>query len=111
MNTTSEIAERSGKNLDELKDTEKTSTTGRKRRISEFDWKLIKKAAFLNGSTDIALTFTDYISAENESAQRFEQLTPKTIKMIEEIEQVTKAKVSLIATGFNTRSIIDRRKW
>ena len=106
-----EIAKRSGKNLDELEKTEKTSTTGRKRRIGEFDWELIKKAAFLNGSTDIALTFTDYISAKNEHAQRFEQLTPETIKMIEEIEQVTKAKVSLIATGFNTRSIIDRRRW
>ena len=107
----SEIAERSDKDLDELKATETTSTTGRRRRIGEFDWELIKKAAFLNGSTDIALTFTDYISAENEHAQRFEQLTPETIKMIEEIEQVTKAKVSLIATGFNNRSIIDRRRW
>ena len=106
-----EIAERSGKLLSDLQTTERTSTTGRRRRIGEFDWELIKRAAFLNGATDIALTFTDYISAENESAQRFEQLTPETIAMIEEIERVTKAKVSLIATGFNTRSIIDRRRW
>ena len=106
-----EIAERSGKVLAELENTEKTSTTNKKRRIGEFDWDLIKKAAFLNGTTDIALTFTDYISAKNESARRFEQLTPETIKMIEEIEQVTKAKVSLIATGFSARSIIDRRRW
>ena len=109
--TFKEIAKRSGKKLSTIIQTERTSTTRRKRRIAEFDWSLIKKAAFLNGATDIALTFADYISTENELAQRFEQLTPDTIKMIEEIEQVTKARVSLIVTGFSARSIIDRRKW
>ena len=109
--TLREISERSGKKLADLEQTEITSTTGRKRRIAEFDWNFIKNAAFLNGATDIALTFTDYISVDNESAQRFEQLTFKTIEMIEEIEQVTKARVSLIATGFSARSIIDRRRW
>lgn len=106
-----DIAERSGIALSELEETERTSTTGRERRVGEFDWTLVKKAAFLNGPTDIALTFTDYISIKNKSAQRFEQLTPETIKMIEEIEQVTRAKASLIVTGFNARSIIDRRTW
>ena len=109
--TLEEIASRSGKEISILKETEITSTTRRPRRIGEFDWALIKKAAFLNGATDIALTFTDYISNKNESARRFEQLTSETIEMIEEIEQVTKARVSLIVTGFNNRSIIDRRKW
>ena len=107
----SDVAERSGKSLAELRKTERTSTTNRRRRIGEFDWTGIKKAAFLNGATDIVLTFADYISAKNESAQRVEQLTPETIKMIEEIERVTKTRVSLIVTGFNDRSIIDRRAW
>lgn len=109
--TLKEIHKRSGKPMEELENTEITSTTKRKRRIGEFDWELIKNASFLNGPTDIALTFTDYIDVKNNTAQRFEQLTPETINFIEEIEHVTRAKVSLIATGFSSRSVIDRREW
>jgi len=106
-----EISGRSGISLGELEKNERTSTTHRKRRIGEFDWDLIRKAAFLNGPTDIALTFVDYINIKNRQAKRFEQLTDDTINLIEEIEHVTRAKISLIATGFNSRSIIDRRDW
>jgi adenylosuccinate synthase len=106
-----EISERSGIDLPVLLDNEITSTTRRKRRVCEFDWELLRKAAFLNGPTDIALTFTDYLSIKNQEAMRYEQLTQSTLNFIEEIEHVTKAKVSLIGTGFNSRSIIDRRDW
>ncbi len=106
-----EISKRSKIPLTELKKTERTSTTNKKRRIGEFDWDLIKTATFLNSPTDIALTFADYLSIKNRSAKRFEQLTTDTINLIEEIERVTKAKISLIGTGFNSRSIIDRRDW
>jgi len=106
-----EIARRSGYNADKLRSAERTTTTNRRRRIGEFDWALLHRAAFLNGATDIALTFTDYISKENLKAKRFEQLTPETINFIQEVERVTGAPVSLISTGFNNRSIIDRRSW
>ena len=105
------IAERSGKSLEELEKTEITSTTRRERRIAEFDWDLLRRASLLNGPTDIALTFTDYLSCKNGDARRFEQLEPETIKFIQEVEQVSGARVSLISTGFNSRSIIDRRSW
>ncbi len=106
-----EISKRSGIQLEELLENELTSTTNRQRRVGEFDWELLKKAAVINGPTDIALTFADYILKENRLAMRFDQLTKETIDLIEEIEHVTKAKVSLIGTGFNSRSIIDRREW
>ena len=77
----------------------------------EFDWVLLRKAAFLNGPTDIALTFTDYLSKNNRKAMRFDQLTKETINFIEEVERVAGAPVSLISTGFSLRSVIDRRKW
>ena len=109
--TAKEISERSGKDLKEIEKTEITSTTHRKRRFGEFDWVLLRKAALLNGPTDIALTFADYLSAKNENARRFEQLEPDTISFIHEVERVADARVSLIATGFNNRSIIDRRSW
>ena len=105
------IAERSGKSLEELERTEITSTTRRERRIGEFDWDLLRRASLLNGPTDIALTFTDYLSCKNGDARRFEQLEPDTIKFIQEVERVSGARVSLISTGFNFRSIIDRRSW
>jgi adenylosuccinate synthase len=107
----SEISRRSNVPLSELRRTEKTSTTDRKRRVAEFDWELLRRAASLNGPTDVALTFSDYVSVKNRDARRFEQLSEETIRFIEEIERVAGAPVSLISTRFHSRSIIDRRSW
>jgi len=109
--TREEVSDRSGVPLEEIIRTEKTSTTKKDRRIGEFEWVLLRKAASLNAPTDIALTFADYISVKNKKARRFEQLTPETIRFIEEIERVAAAPVSLISTQFHFRSIIDRRAW
>lgn len=95
----------------QLRKTEKTSTTNRRRRVAEFNWELLRQSALLNGPTDIALTFSDYLDADNENARRFEQLQPETIHFIEEVERVASAPVSLISTRFGFRSIIDRRAW
>jgi adenylosuccinate synthase len=105
------IHERSNIPLDELRTTETTSTTKKKRRIGEFDWNLLRSSAALNAPTDVALTFADYHTIKNRSARRFEQLDPKTIRFIEEVEKVAAAAVSLISTRFHSRSIIDRRAW
>ena len=96
-----EVARRSGVPIADILATEVTSTTGRRRRVGEFDWALLKKSAALNGATDVALSFADYIDAKNREARRFEQLTPETIRFIEEIERVASAAVTLIATRFN----------
>lgn len=106
-----EVAARSGLDLPDLQQTETTSTTKKKRRIAEFDWVLLRKSATLNGPTDIALTFVDYLDKANRKARRFEQLTSETIRFIEEIERVTASSVSLISTCFHFRGIIDRRAW
>jgi adenylosuccinate synthase len=105
------IAERSGIPVEDLQVKEKTSTTKRDRRVAEFDWSLLRKSASLNGPTDIALTFVDYIHVANRKARRFELLTPDTLCFVEEIERVAGAPVSLITTRFDYRSIIDRRAW
>lgn len=106
-----EISRRSGIPLAELLKTERTSTTDRRRRVAEFDWFMLRRAVSLNSPTDIAMTFADYISVENRKAIRFEQLTEETLRFVEEIERVATAPVSLIATRFESRSIIDRRSW
>jgi adenylosuccinate synthase len=107
----SEVSRRSGIRVSELRSNERTSTTHRRRRVGEFDWALLRRASLLNGATDIALTFTDYVSVENRKANRFDQLTPETIRFIDEIERVSGAPVSMVATGFNNHSVIDRRAW
>ncbi len=106
-----EVGRRAKISAKKLRQAELTSTSHKLRRVGEFDWKLLRKSALLNGPTDIALTFTDYLGRKNANAKRFEQLHPDTINFIQEIELITKARVSLIATGFSTRSIIDRRLW
>jgi adenylosuccinate synthase len=105
------IAERAGLRAADLHEREVTTTTHRPRRVGEFDWELFRRACTLNGPTDLALSFADYIDGENQNARRFEQLSPETIRFIEEIERVGDANVSLISTRFHPRSIIDRRSW
>jgi adenylosuccinate synthase len=105
------VSERSGIPLDDFRRGERTSTTHKKRRVGEFEWDLLRRAASLNGPTDIALTFADYLDSANTQARRFEQLTPETIQFTEEIERVSGAPVTLISTRFHWRSIIDRRSW
>jgi len=106
-----EVAHRSGLLLKNLQDAELTSTTKRKRRIAEFDWTEFLRSIVLNGPTDIALTFVDYLSSGNRDAFRYEQLTPNTLRFIEELEKVSGLPVSLISTAFSHRNIIDRRAW
>ena len=105
------VSARSHVPIETLKATEKTSTTKKDRRVGEFEWDLLRKAASLNGPTDIALTFADYIDAKNQNAYRFEQLTEETLRFTEELERIAAAPVSLISTGFGRRTIIDRRAW
>jgi len=106
-----EMARRSGYSVDELKAAEVGSTTGRLRRVGEFDWRLLRLSATLNGPTDIALTFVDYVSKTNRTARRFEQLNSDAIAMVAEVEAVGSARVSLIAVGPQPSNIIDRRTW
>jgi adenylosuccinate synthase len=106
-----EIARRAGVPAKQIKTNERTSTTNRERRVGAFDWVLLRKNSALNGPTDIAITFTDYLNPLNAGARRYEQLSPEAIRFIEEVELVGAAPVSLISTRFDFRSIIDRRTW
>lgn len=109
--TLERIAEASGKDIEELRRTEKTSTTMKKRRIGEFDWALFRRSVQLNGPTDVVLTFADYITEKNGKARRLNQLSPDTQSMIREMERVGGVPVSMVSTGFNSRCIIDLRAW
>lgn len=105
------MAARAGLDVADVQAAEKTSTTKKDRRVAEFGWADLRRASTLNGPTDVALTFADYLSVKNRDARRFEQLEEATIMFIEEVGRVAAAPVSLITTRFHERSIIDRRSW
>ena len=103
------VSTRAGIPADELRAKEMTTTTKRQRRVAEFDYAQLRRASLLNGPTDIALTFVDYISIKNRNVSRFDALTEETHRFIENIELVSGAPVSMISTGFTINSVIDRR--
>jgi len=105
------IAERSDLPLSQIMNTEVGTVSGNQRRIGEFDWEQVRRSATLNGATDIALTFADYITAENQNAVRFDQLSEETRQFIAEVERVANAPVSLISKRFDRFGVIDRRTW
>jgi adenylosuccinate synthase len=109
--TYEELSARSGIDVDELRKIEKTTTTNRQRRLGEFDWEQLHRSTLLNGPTDMALTFVDYLDKANRNAYRFDQLKLETLRFIEEVERVSGVPVSLISTNFSWRNVIDRRSW
>ncbi|PVE22717.1 adenylosuccinate synthase [Microvirga sp. KLBC 81] len=103
------VSDRSGISLETLLDTEKGTVSGRKRRVAEFDLEQVRRSAALNGATEIALTFADYLSASNASARAYDELDPKTRSFIEEVEQATGISVTLVSSGFGPAHMTDRR--
>lgn len=100
------IATRSGVPLKDIRKTEVGTVSGKARRIGEFDWEQLRRAAVLNGATDIALTFADYLDAANATATGFDQLSDATKDFADEVARVANAPVTLISVGFGT-PIID----
>ena len=109
--TWADVAQRSGLPAEELSAAELGSVSGNPRRVAEFSWAQLQRSAWLNGATDLALTFADYLDAKNRAARRFEQLSPETTEFISEMETVAGARVSLISVGFDGHAPIDRRLW
>jgi adenylosuccinate synthase len=105
------VAEQSKLPVSEIRATEVGTVSGKQRRIAEFNWEQLRRSSVLNGATDIALTFADYLDARNKDANRFEQLSTKTKEFIAEVERVSNANVSMISARFDARGIIDRRNW
>lgn len=62
--------------------------------MGEFDWELLRSAAELNGATEIALTFADYLDVRNQETRRYDQLQPGTILFMAEIERVSGTPVT-----------------
>lgn len=106
--TMEELAKRSGILLDQFRKTEKGTISGIERRVAEFDWAQIRRSAELNGATDIAVTFADYLGVENQQANCFDELNDRARDFIARLERVAGTPVTLISKAFAADGVLER---
>jgi len=76
--------------------------TGRpqiRRKAKSIDWEILQKAAMVNGATEVALTFAEHFDPEVKNATKWSMLTKKVMGLIDKIEEVTNAPVTMVNTG------------
>jgi adenylosuccinate synthase len=88
---------------------EVATVTGRTRRAAPFDFNLARRAAVVDGATQIALTKLDVLF-DCAGVRKFEELPKAAIDFVNEVEEKVKVPVTLIGTGPDISDIIDRRK-
>ncbi len=89
---------------------EKATVTGRERRAAPFDLRLAKRAAKINGATQIAVTKLDILFPEVRGIRKYKGLSKQAKKFVEGISAEVGVPVTLIGTGPSTADIIDRRR-
>lgn len=83
------------KNLVEL-----SSIEGKIRRKAEsIDFEMLARASEENGATQIALTFCEHYDPKMNSVKNIKQITKKTWKLIEKVQEVTNVPVTILNTG------------
>ena len=88
---------------------EVATVTGRKRRAAPFNFELAKRAAMLNGATQIALTKLDVLYPACRGARNYDELPEEAKRFISEIEEKVGIPVTLIGTGPEAMDTIDLR--
>lgn len=106
--TLADVSARSGIPLEEFRKVEKGTISGVERRVAEFDWAQIRRSAELNGATDIAVTFADYLGVENREATTFDELNEAARNFILRLERVAGTAVTLISKEFALDGVIER---
>ena len=82
--------------------------TGRlRRKAAQLDWDLLAYATMLNGPTQIVLTFCDHYDPAMRTAQTRDDITPRVRALIDRVEKVTGAPVTLVDTGKYLDDFID----
>ncbi len=88
---------------------EHATVTGRRRRIGEFDFDLAKRAAMINGATQIALTCVDRLFEGSAKAKNFEQLPSDAKVFVKRVEEELDLPVILISIGPGIEDTLDLR--
>ncbi len=103
-----DVASRSGIPEEELVASEEGSVSHNLRRVGAFSWEQVRRAAVLNGATDIALTFADYLGIGNREAATFAALEPSVLSFIDRLEKVTATPVTYVSKGPETEDVLTR---
>ena len=85
------------------------TVTGRQRRAAPFNYKLAKRAAMINGATQIAVTKLDILYPEIAGSDDYVSLPDGAKGFIAKIEKKIGLPVTLIGTGPGVKELIDRR--
>ena len=85
------------------------TVTGRQRRAAPFNHGLAKRAAMINGATQLAVTKLDILYPQCKGAGSYGDVPDEAKKFIAEIEENVGLPVTLIGTGPGVDEIIDRR--
>jgi adenylosuccinate synthase len=85
------------------------TVTGRQRRAAPFNHGLAKRAAMLNGATQLAITKLDINFPEIAGSNSYGDLSSQAKKFIQGIEANVGLPVTLIGTGPDVKHVIDRR--
>jgi adenylosuccinate synthase len=102
------VAARSGLDEAAIRTTEVGTISGKKRRMAEFDLGQVRRAARINGATEIALTFADYVTAANADAKIFSDLSEDTKVLIGMIEEAAACPVTMVASGARRDRMLER---
>lgn len=106
-----EISIRSGIPVEDLVEAEKGTVSNRLRRIAEFDWGQLRRAVELNGATEIALSFVDYLGVANRAAVDFQGLNDTAHRFIRRVEAVGGVPVTMVSKAFAKDGVIERGNW
>jgi adenylosuccinate synthase len=85
------------------------TVTHRPRRIGEWDGKLARYSAMVNGGTQAVITGIDRVDHACYGATRYEQLTKTARDFIERAERDIGIPVTIVSTGPDITHIIDLR--
>jgi adenylosuccinate synthase len=85
------------------------TVTGRQRRAAPFNHALAKRAAMINGATQLAITKFDVLHPELKGSSSYGDLSVEARRFIEAVEERVGLPVTLIGTGQSFDQIIDRR--
>jgi adenylosuccinate synthase len=85
------------------------TVTGRQRRAAPFNFDLARRAAIINGATQLAITKLDILYPECVGSNDYDILSDEAKNFIDEIEEKVGLPVTFIGTGPGVNEIIDRR--
>jgi adenylosuccinate synthase len=85
------------------------TVTGRQRRAAPFNYALAKRAARINGATQIAVTKMDILYPEIAGSSDYDSLPAEAKEFVAKIENEIGLPVSFIGTGPGVNEVIDRR--